>query len=89
MDEDGKTHMTLTNLDPNSEITVNCLVDNRKSLKVSRGEIITAEEMNSLNDFNQPEKVTIKEFDDFKIKGNNLKIDMPSKSVVMLELTYE
>ena len=88
-DEDGKTHLNLTNLDPNSEVTINCLIDNRKSLNVSQGEIITGEEMNSLNDFNQPEKVTIKEFDDFKIKGNNLIINMPSKSLVMIELTSE
>ena len=35
------------------------------------------------------EKKTGSVFDDFKIKGNNLIINMPSKSVVMIELTSE
>jgi alpha-L-arabinofuranosidase len=41
---------------------------------------------NDYNDFGQPEKVNIKKFSSFSVKNNILKIDLPSKSVVTIEL---
>ena len=50
------------------------------------GEIITAPAMNDYNDFGVPEKVNIKSFSGYKLDKNFLKISLPSKSVVTLEI---
>ena len=51
-----------------------------------RGEIITAAEINSYNDFGKDEEVTLKGFDNVKITGNSVQVELPAKSIVMLEL---
>lgn len=50
------------------------------------GEIITSDNMNDYNDFGQPEKVNIKSFSEYQLENNTLKISLPSKSVVTLEI---
>ena len=55
-------------------------------MSFARGEIITGAEMNSLNDFGKAEEVTLKDFNNVSINGNVLSIDLPAKSVVMVEL---
>lgn len=42
--------------------------------------------MNDFNDFDKEEKVNISEFNDFDFKRNKLSVNMPSKSVVTIEL---
>ena len=56
------------------------------SVKIVSGEIITAEKMNAYNDFGKPEEVTIKPFTGAKLEKGMLNVNMPAKSVVMLEL---
>jgi alpha-N-arabinofuranosidase len=55
-------------------------------LSKSSGEIITSDKENDYNDFGQPEKVNIKKFSSFSVKNNILKVDLPAKSVVTIEL---
>jgi alpha-N-arabinofuranosidase len=42
--------------------------------------------MHDHNTFDQPNKVGTKEFKQFKLKGDQLTVEMPAKSVVVLEL---
>ena len=42
--------------------------------------------MNDYNDFGNTEKVTMKDFKDFSLENNILKVNLPSKSVVTIEL---
>lgn len=85
IDSAGLTHITLTNINPEKAETVEIAIGKEKK-EFTYGQIITAPEMNSLNDFGQPEQVYIKDFYDVKIDGSTLKVNLPAKSVVMIEL---
>ena len=59
---------------------------NIQEISIVKGEIITAAEMNALNDFGKKEEVNIQEFKNFKINTNNLIVKLPAKSVVALTI---
>ena len=48
--------------------------------------MLTAEKMNAHNTFDNPDVVKPADFSDYKLSGNNLKVNMPPMSVVALEL---
>ncbi len=86
VDKDGKVHISLANLNPNKSITITCpLIGN--SFKNITGEVLTASQMNSYNSFESPETVKPAVFKGFSLKDGILSITMPSKSVVVFELT--
>ena len=85
-DKDGRVHISLANLNPNKTITVTCPLIGDTFKKVT-GEVLTASEMNSFNSFGSPEVVKPTSFSGFTLKDGVLTVNMPSKSVVVLELT--
>ncbi|MCK4852760.1 MAG: alpha-N-arabinofuranosidase [Bacteroidales bacterium] len=85
-DENGMMHLTLTNLNPNKDINVECSVHGKESLKIIGGEMITGEEMNAFNDFGKPESVNIASFDDIEVEDNKLKITLPARSIVLIKV---
>jgi alpha-N-arabinofuranosidase len=86
VDTNGLMHITLTNVNPIETVEVNIELSGSQQKEFVRGEIITAPEINSYNDFGKEEEVTLKEFKNVKLAGNNLEIKMPAKSIVMIEL---
>jgi hypothetical protein len=56
-----------------------------KAEKVS-GRILTSPKIQDGNTFDNPENVTIKSFNDAKLKGNKLEVNMPANSVIVMEL---
>jgi alpha-N-arabinofuranosidase len=86
IDKNGLIHLTLTNVNPNESAKVKIELSGVDKKEFVRGEIITASKINSYNDFGKEEEVTLKEFKNVKIDGNNLEIDLPAKSIVMIEL---
>jgi alpha-N-arabinofuranosidase len=86
VDKDGKIHVSLANLNPHKAISVSCPIVG-DSYKTATGEVLTAAEMNSYNSFENPETVKPGAFKDFSYKNGMLTINMPSKSVVVIELT--
>jgi len=86
IDKNGLIHITLTNINPNEAAKVNIELTSSEEKKFSRGEIITGSEINSFNDFGKQEEVTLKEFKNAKLNGSNLEVEMPAKSIVMVEL---
>ena len=84
-DASGKIHITLANLDPNTESPVTIDLATIKSSSIT-GEVITSKEMNDYNDFGSAPKVAPAKFDKFKQTGNKLLVNMPSKSIVALEI---
>ncbi len=84
--EDGKIHLTISNLNPNKQVNITCELRGMENATFERGEIITAGELNAYNDFGMEEEVPMKSFNDVKVKGNQLSVTLPSKSIVMLEL---
>jgi alpha-N-arabinofuranosidase len=86
VDKEGKVHISLANLNPNKSITLTCPLIGDSFKKIT-GEVLTASEMNAFNSFENPETVKPVSFNGFTLKDGILSITMPSKSVVVLELT--
>jgi alpha-L-arabinofuranosidase len=87
-DASGKIHVTLVNLDPDSESPVTLNLGLQKSMNIT-GEVLTSENMNDYNDFGVAAKVQPAKFDAFKLNGSQLVVTMPSKSVVSLEIVQK
>jgi alpha-N-arabinofuranosidase len=85
-DKDGKVNISLCNLDHQSGATIK--LDLRgiiNPIQVS-GRVLTAENMNDKNTFENPDVVKPSAFEDFKLEGHHLEISLPSKSVTVLTI---
>lgn len=85
-DKQGRIHITMTNLDPNQPRRVTAEVRGEELVRVSAGRILTASTMNAHNTFEQPNAVQPAPFDGARLAGQTLTIDLPPKSVIMVEL---
>jgi len=84
--DDGTIHITISNIDPNEAQNLSCELRGLKNVSFESGEIITAEKVNSYNDFGEEEEVSSKSFSNVKVNGNMLDVNLPAKSIVMLKL---
>jgi len=85
--EDGKIHITLSNLNPNKGQEVTCKLRGLEKVQFKKGTILTAEKINAYNDFGKKEAVTPAAFNnEVNAESNILHINLPAKSIVMLEL---
>jgi alpha-N-arabinofuranosidase len=84
-DKDGRIHITLVNLDPNRGRTVEVDIRGQGVSTVS-GRVLTAAEMQADNTFEQPSAVQPADFRGARLSGDVLTLDLPSKSVVVVEL---
>jgi len=82
----GIIHITIANVNPNKK--VNASIDLREDslIDLIKGEIITSDNMNSVNDFGKEALVEIEEFLGFKTKNNFIEVSIPAKSVVLLKV---
>jgi alpha-N-arabinofuranosidase len=83
--QDGRIHLSLANTNPTQAITVNCRLVGRQPQNVT-GRVLTAPAMDSHNTFAEPEVVRPVAFDGAEISGDALNVNLPAKSVVVLEL---
>lgn len=83
--KDGQISITLCNLNPNKAESIDITLTGQEVSSAS-GQIVTAKNMNDYNDFGQEEKVTLKSFDVKKPKGGKLTVEIPAKSVVLVQL---
>lgn len=81
----GAVHITMVNMDPNKKITLNTALNGVKWNAVT-GRIVTSAKLTDINTFDDPNKIRVQNFSGAKKQGNNLVIEMPAQSVVMLEL---
>jgi alpha-N-arabinofuranosidase len=84
-DSAGKVHLSLVNADPAHAIEIACKLDGVAAKAVS-GTILTAPATNSHNTFAEPDVVKPASFTGATLTGDTLKIALPAKSVVVLEL---
>jgi len=84
--DNGTINITLSNINPGKAIKVDCELRGKENIKNKKGEIITSEKINSYNKKKKKEEVFIDSFNDVKLKGNMLQINLPSKSIVMIQL---
>ncbi len=83
---DGTVHVTISNINPNEALVLTCELRGMENVSFERGEIITGDKINSYNDFGEAEEVSTTSFSDVTVNGNLLDVNLPAKSIVMLEL---
>lgn len=85
-DANGKIHVTISNLNPSKSLNVLCELRGLENVKFQKGSIVTGKKINSYNDFEKEEEISLLLFNDVKITENKVLVNIPSKSVVMVEL---
>ncbi|MCB9028259.1 MAG: alpha-N-arabinofuranosidase [Bacteroidales bacterium] len=84
-DADGTVHISVVNIEPSEDIEL--LIDLRGGdYKDVSARILTAPELNTHNTFDRPEEIKPATFKEVKIKKNILSLDMPAKSIIVLEV---
>jgi alpha-L-arabinofuranosidase len=84
-DVSGAVHISIVNIDPKNTITTNLSLRGFEFKSVI-GTILSSAKMQDYNSFEQPNKVTTKEFKGAKLVKGQLKVELPPFSVVTLEL---
>ncbi|MHC5057380.1 MAG: alpha-N-arabinofuranosidase [Planctomycetota bacterium] len=84
-DAGGKLHLSLSNLAPNGEAKVRCVLRGDAPKAVS-GRILTSADMHAHNTFDAPGTVTPADFDGARVTAEGVAVAMPPMSVVVLEL---
>jgi len=84
-DSTGAVHISFVNIDPNNKISFRAALPGVKWTTVS-GQILTSAKLTDVNSFDKPENLKIQSFANAKKEGNELVVELPAKSVVVLEL---
>jgi len=85
MDKEGRVHLSLVNIDPGKEISIEVEIRGKVSGKVS-GQVLDSRQMDSHNSFEQAEEVVPVEFNGARFRKGKLELTMPAHSVVVLQL---
>jgi alpha-N-arabinofuranosidase len=85
VDKDGRVHVSLANVHPEQPVTVRCALRGAKGSNVT-GRVLTSPATNTHNTFDAPDRVKSAAFDAFEASGDGVTVNMPSKSVVVLEV---
>ncbi|MCW3082405.1 alpha-L-arabinofuranosidase C-terminal domain-containing protein [Segetibacter sp.] len=84
-DSSGAIHISLVNINPNKNIPVRIALDGISWNSVT-GQLITSAKVNDINTFEKPNTIQLAKFSGAKKEGNQLVVELPSKSVVVLQL---
>jgi alpha-N-arabinofuranosidase len=84
-DSAGVTHISLVNLDPNKKITLQTALVGI-NWKTVTGQILTSAKLTDVNTFENPDNIKITSFAGAKKSGDQLVVELPAKSIVVLEL---
>jgi alpha-N-arabinofuranosidase len=72
-------------MDPKNDISTSCEISGVEG-KTAVGQILTAADVSSHNTFEQPDRVVLAEFRNVKWKDGLLKLVVPAKSVITVEI---
>lgn len=84
-DSSGKIHVSIVNVDPENDIKANINLKGGRGKSV-KGVILTSDNLNDHNTFEDNDKVMLEDFAGAKIKGDLLSVKIPAKSVITLEI---
>jgi alpha-N-arabinofuranosidase len=82
-DRSGRLHISIVNLDPNRSAQVSMRITGATAGSIT-GQVLTAPAMNTTNTFDKPDAVRPVPFTGLKIEGDRILLNLPSKSVVVL-----
>jgi len=85
MDEEGRIHISLVNIDPNMPVFLQIELKGLASGKVT-GQLLTSEKMDSHNSFTKAEEVVPVTFDGARFKEGMLELSIPARSVLVLQV---
>ncbi len=85
-DANGTINITLTNVDATKKQTLQTVLEGF-DWKKAEAQILTSTKYNDYNTFDQPNKVKLNKFTDFKKDGNQLSVTLPPLSIVSIQLT--
>jgi alpha-N-arabinofuranosidase len=81
----GAVYLSLVNTNPHEPVSVACKIAGAQPKTVA-GRLLTAPEMDSHNTFAAPDAVHPEPFTGARIEGDSLRLTLPPKSVVVLDL---
>jgi alpha-N-arabinofuranosidase len=84
-DNAGAVHVSLVNIDPAKKVTIRATLKNI-SWKSVEGKILTSAHFTDINTFEQPDKIREAVFTGARKEGDQLVVELPPLSVVVLEL---
>ncbi len=84
-DDDGATHLSIVNAHAKEAIELACELKEVDATSVA-GRILTAEELDAHNTFDEPERVKPANFDNVSLNDGKLTANIPPRSVVVLTL---
>ncbi len=84
-DEEGTIRVSLVNIDPAKPADISMEIRAQKVGDVS-GRILTAPELNSHNTFEEPEVVKPAPFNGAKLRKQEVTLQIPAKSIIVLEI---
>jgi alpha-L-arabinofuranosidase len=85
VNKEGEINITICNIDAENGHAVQLDINGAEAKSIE-GKIITADKINSFNDFGKKEEVNIKPFNGFKNNGGSVEVNMPSKSIVLITI---
>lgn len=83
--ENGKIHISMSNVDADNALEVTINLSGTKAKKAV-GEILTSTNLTDYNSFENPDNVKPVPFKEVKGNKDILKIKLPAKSIVTIEL---
>ncbi|MEX0720233.1 MAG: alpha-L-arabinofuranosidase C-terminal domain-containing protein [Balneolaceae bacterium] len=84
--EEGIIHLTMTNLHATESQEVEVDIRGASISSISEGRILTADEVDAINTFEDSENVSPQNFGDYNLSGEVLTIQIPAKSLIVLRL---
>ena len=82
---DGVIHISLCNVDHQNPATIDIELRGAVANKIT-GRILTSDNMQDHNTFQEPDKVQPSTFNDFRLEQKGLSVKLPAKSVVVLAI---
>ena len=83
--KDGSINISIVNIHPDKAMPLECDLRGVKVSTVS-GKILTGNALNAHNTFDQPSNVKVTDFNKATLKNNILIVELPAKSVVVLNV---
>ncbi len=84
--KDDEINITVANVTPGNALQTSIDLQGLEDFEITNSEIITADKINSFNDFGKEEEVFISKFEGIKKNKNRLQVNIPSKSVIIISL---